>query len=168
MSATHIVHDDATLHIGLHKNVQINVWRDAPTLSQVRLFAHHAEAMSRSHPGGSALVNLVVAGSPRFSDGVRDEVTRMMKSPTLFRLGAAHVITLGGMNGVAVRAFLSTVTLVARPTTPSKVFGDSASAATWLSPRLELGRERWLPGELREAIDGATRAQAPTQTRPAS
>lgn len=45
----------------------------------------------------------------------------------------AHVILAEGFKGTAYRVISSTIVLLARPTMPTKVFGDTRSVAGWLA-----------------------------------
>jgi hypothetical protein len=142
MSALETVHSDAVLRIFGSRNIQVNVWLDAPQAEQVRIFSRVGASHARRHPGGAALVNLIVSGTPSFSEEVRDGIVKLMKVPDMFRLGA-HLVLLDGLKGSAVRAFISTAMLVGRPPIPNKVFGDPESAANWLLPQLAQGAEAW-------------------------
>jgi hypothetical protein len=156
MSALEPVHNDATFRIYSARNIQVNLWADAPTVDQMRAFGRIGAAHSRRHPQGAALLNLITSGTPSFSEAVRDETVRVMKVSDMFRLGAAHLVLLEGFKGTAVRAFLSTVMLLGRPPIPNKVFGDAESAAAWMIPLLAPGAEAWSPVEIVSLVKQAT------------
>jgi hypothetical protein len=147
MTEPAIVHTDATFTIFTSRNVHVNVWCNAPTVEQIRIFSRAGTAMARKNPRGAGLVNVMLRGTPSFSEEVRDETVKLMKQEA-FRLGTAHVVLLGGLTGSAVRAFMSTVMLLARPAVPNKVFGDAETAAAWLAPLLSQGAEAWSPAEI--------------------
>jgi hypothetical protein len=68
---------------------------------------------------------------------MREEMIKLLKDPKLQgAVGNAHVVNAAGLAGTAVRTFLSTVLLVARPTAPHKVFANLAEGAAWLAPLL--------------------------------
>lgn len=148
-----VVHHDAALRITVSKNLQINVWTDAPTLAHLRLHAAQAQVMHRAHPDGTGLVNIMVRGTPKFTDGVRDEAVRLRKMPSHYTLGTAHVVLVTGLAGAAVRAFMGTVILMARSPTPSKVFGDIDSAVRWFTPILARGRSAWTAADLADTLN---------------
>ena len=148
MAELETVHTDSTLRIVISRNVQANVWSNAPTVEQMRLFGRVGVAQMRPHPRGTGLLNLIVGGTPSFSEAVRAETVKLVKQPGIFSLGAAHLVLVGGFTGTAVRAFLSTVLLLGRPPCPNKVFGDPETAAAWLAPLLAQGAERWSQAEL--------------------
>lgn len=143
MAELETVHQDATLRIVTSRNVQVNVWTSAPTLEQMRVFGRTGAALARQHPRGTGLLNVILPGTPSFSEPVRAEVVRMMKQPALYALGAAHLILVGGFTGTAVRAFMSTAILISHPSRPNKVFGAPEDTAAWLAPLLSRGAEPW-------------------------
>jgi hypothetical protein len=148
MAELETVHSDSTLRIVTARNVQVNVWSNAPTLDQMRVFGRVGAAHARQHPRGTGLVNLVVRGTPSFSEPVRAAAVNLLKQEGLFSLGGAHIILLDGLAGTAVRAFLNTAILLGRPSRPNKVFGESATAVAWLAPLLVRGAEPWSPAKL--------------------
>jgi hypothetical protein len=143
-----IVYSDATCRVGTSRNLFVYAWYDAPTLSQLQECGRLSRAMHRRHPQGTALLDLMVAGTPRFSEEIRAETTRLTAEPTTATLGVADVILLGGLAGVAVRTFINTVNLLGRTTRPHKVFSEVAPAAAWLGPKLSAGPERWTSADV--------------------
>lgn len=148
MTRLQIVHQDATFRIGVARNLMINAWADAPSLEQLRAFGRSARALSREHAGRTALLNVVLGGTPRFPEAVRDEAVKLTRDSGLGRLGVAHLILVGGLAGAATRAFLSTVVLLGRPRVPNKVFGDSRASAEWLAGVLTTGGAAWTADEI--------------------
>ena len=156
MPALEAVHADATFRVFTSRNIQVNIWADAPNVSQMRVFGRLGAAHARRHPQGIGLINLITNGTPSFSEEVRDATVKLMKEPDMFRLGAAHLVLLDGFKGTAVRAFLSTVMLIGRPPMPNKVFGDAESAASWMLPQLARGAEAWSRLEIVQLIQEAS------------
>jgi len=175
MAENQKIYQDRNFRLVTYRNVMIAVWSDAPTIQQVRIlhreadqfakhnasFANHgaadrAGAPSASSPG-QAFVNIVAGGVPVFSEQVRDELVKLIKGTTNFTLGSAHILLVSGMAGSAVRAFMSTVMLLARPQAPNRVFGAVAEAVTWLHGRLGGTQALWTGNELRDAIEAAKR-----------
>lgn len=155
MEAHETVHADATLRIVVARNLQVNVWTSAPDIEQMRVFGRTGIALARRHPRGVALVNVMSSGKAIFSEEVRDETVKMMKTVDSYRLGSAHIVLAGGFTGTAVRAFMSTVMLLGRPPSPNKVFGDIESAAAWLVPQLAQGAETWSRADLVQLVNQA-------------
>ena len=148
MARTEIVHDDACLRLGVCRNLVVNAWLESPT-------GIHAKAMGKAILDTATrsrmnfgVLNAIVAGTPRFTDDFRDEIVKVLRDPRVQGSGSAHIVTLGGFGGVAVRAFLSTVLLLGRSASPNKVFSDPRAAAVWLAPLLSTGGERWTSEEI--------------------
>lgn len=158
MPANRTVHEDAVLHVATRRNVTVAVWKGTPGVQHIHAF-HRASEQLATSGGERLLVSVVLRGVPKFSDGVRDELVRVMKNHQLFPLGTAHVVLLPGLAGAAVRAFLSTVRLLARRTTPAGVFGTAEEAVGWASERLRASSERWTVNELREVVEEATQGR---------
>ncbi len=182
MAENQRIYQDRTFRLAAHRNVLIAVWSDAPTLAQARILhreadqftkrnaavthgaAGRASAPSAPNPAvnsgaagpGQAFVNMVTGGVPVFSEPVREELVKVIKS-TNITLGAAHILLVSGMAGSAVRAFLSTVLLVARPKAPNRVFAEVPDAVSWLLVRLGGTQAQWTGNELRDAIEAARR-----------
>lgn len=156
MTELRVLHRDPTLTIAVADNLQISVWRDAPTLAQMRAFSRAAHDVRRVHSRGAALFNAVLSGTPRFTDEVREEARRLTMEGE-FTLGVAHVILVGGLGGVAARAFLATVVLLGRPREATRVFGEVPAAASWLAAQLALAAEgpRWTGKMIADAYDRA-------------
>lgn len=160
MAELETVHTDATLRIVTARNVQVNVWSNAPTLEQMRVFGRVGAALARQHARGSALINVIVGGTPSFSEPVRDETVKLMKQAELYNLGSAHIILVSGFTGTAVRAFMSTAILLGRPHRPNKVFGEPEAAAAWLAPLLAPGAEPWSQAKIAALVAQAMQGSA--------
>jgi hypothetical protein len=156
MADLEIVHTDATLRVVTSRNVQVNVWSNAPTVEQMRVFGRTGAVLARRNPRGIGLLNVMLRGTPSFSEQVRDETVKLTKQG-YFRLGAAHLILVGGLTGTAVRAFMSTVLLLARSPAPNKVFGEPETAAAWLAPLLAQGAEPWSSAQLVALVQEQTK-----------
>lgn len=94
------------------------------------------------------MLDLILSGTPNFTNEVREEATKLNRDPTLFRLGIADAVLVSGLVGVAVRAFLSTIALMARSSVPSRVWTSLADAERWLLPKLTKGGESWVRGDM--------------------
>ncbi|MEO5729875.1 MAG: hypothetical protein ABI134_03690 [Byssovorax sp.] len=162
MAELETVHTDSTLRIVNSRNVQVNVWSNAPTVEQMRAHGRAGTAHARRHPRGTGLLNIVVGGTPSFSEPVRVETVKIMKQAELFSLGSAQIILAGGLTGTAVRAFMSTVILLGRPLRPTKVFSDSETAVAWIAPLLTRGAEPWSRAELAALVAQLVKAERRT------
>ncbi len=157
MARIEIHHEEDMLRIASFRNVLMPVWRDAPDVHQVRAYARVAQHFGATRPKSTAMLNAIVRGTPRFPEPVRDEVVKVMKMRGVFRLGVAHLITVGGLSGTATRAFMSTAILLGRPKAPSKVFSDPKEACEWLGPRATTPADPVPPDELLAAYQEARR-----------
>ncbi|APR86386.1 Hypothetical protein A7982_11735 [Minicystis rosea] len=137
------LHTSPQVEISAHRNLLVLAWHDAPTVAVMREVARAGRAVAKKHTAGYGLMNLFLRGTPRFTDEVRDEVVRLDRDAQFAPLGAARVILLPGLAGVAVRVFLNTVTLIARPARQVQAFSELAEAAAWLAPKLNAGGQTW-------------------------
>jgi hypothetical protein len=154
MPRTDIVHDDEVLRMGVSRNLVVCAWANAPEVEHIRSLSRAAQGTIGRYKEHRAFLNLVVTGTPRFSDAVRDELVKFIRDTRLQGQGMAHVVSIPGIAGATVRAFLSTVMLLARPVATHKVFSELAPAAAWLVPKLTTGGEAWTSaGVLAAAAD---------------
>lgn len=146
-----ILYSDDVLRIAQHRNLLILSWAEAPTLTHMANCERAARGANRLNPDGIGLLCLMLSGGiPRFPDDVREEVAKFNRNPALFPLGVANVMLVTGLAGVAVRAFVSTASLLGRPAVPTKTFADLVDAADWLAPLLRTpSAPRWNPGDLK-------------------
>jgi hypothetical protein len=153
------VHADATLRLASAGNVLFAAWTGAPSVEQMRELGRVSRSFSDRHGGEAAFWDVVVSGRPSFDDGVRRE-SQALTSDHLFRLAVAHLVLPDGLTGAAIRAFLSTMILLGRPATPTKVFDDPRACASWFVPRLAAGGTPWTEAELLDVhqrfLDGRT------------
>jgi hypothetical protein len=154
MVESRVRYEDGTCRLTMAGNLLAATWFDAPNVEQMREFRRVSVAMKREHPQGTAMVNLIVDGTPRFHPGVRDEATQLMRE-NIHKLGSAHVVIVDGLRGSATRAFMTTVILVGRPRAPTKVFGRVDEAVAQLNSWLAPGAVRWSAPELRSFCEGA-------------
>ena len=154
------IHQEATFRLCVSENLLVAVWTEAPELEQMRAFGRALRALLSKHGRRTGSINLILSGTPRFTDTVRAEAVRLMKDPRLQSSCTAHIVLVGGLAGAAARAFLSTVVLLGRPATPSKVFGETRTAAIWLAPLLSQAGGAWSIDQLVEllaSIEGEAR-----------
>jgi hypothetical protein len=148
MATTETLYTDADVQISAHRNLLIVAFSDAPAAEHLRECGRIARVLTRKYPGGIGLLDLVLSGTPRFSNEMRDEAVKLSRDPALFRQGVADVVLIPGLIGVATRSFLSTVSLLSRSPNPRSAFGTLEAADAWLVPRLSDAGERWTKGDL--------------------
>jgi hypothetical protein len=146
-----IVHHDPTLRAGISRNLFICIWTGTPEVAHVRVMRRSFQTLVTRYRERFGFLDVVVSGTPRFTDEVRNEVVRLIRDPNLQGRGSAHVILLPGLGGTTTRAFLSTVLLLGRSSTPAKVFGELSGGAAWLAPIVTDGGEVWSAEEVLSA-----------------
>lgn len=154
MGGNEILHEDQTLRVATRKNLGISVWTGAPEVGQIRAMYRITERLTKAWPDGAALLSVIVRGTPSFSEQMRGELVKSLKTNRPL-VGSAHLILAQGFAGTATRAFMSTVILLARPPTPNRVFGAEDEALAWLQDQLRSTKAQWAPGELRTALQAA-------------
>jgi hypothetical protein len=166
MPLAEILHEDASLRLGLSRNLLTIAWLGSPESPQLQALGRAMASLTAKHRQDAGMLNIVVSGAPRFTDAVRNEVVRLLREPRLQLRGGAHVVLTPGLAGVATRAFLSTATLLARAETPHRVFGELRPAAAWLAPLLSAGGTAWSVEEILAAQAEATKVEAPAAAKP--
>jgi hypothetical protein len=164
MAQTDIVHDDAALRIGVTRNFVAFAWLAAPDAAHVKSLSRAVQVVASRHSNRFAAMSIVVSGTPLFSDEMRAEMVKFLKDPKLQGLGNAHVVDVAGLAGTAVRTFLSTVLLVARPGAPHKVFAKLPEGASWLAPLLSKDSkdgQSWSPADILAAAAAVTAPRPP-------
>src|SRR5258706_14114320 len=147
-----VVHEEPILRVVTCGNLFIAAWSDAPTAAQMKTVFRHAQALKQRHPLGTAMANLIVRGTPRFSSDVREEAAATTRA-ALHNLGAADLVLVGGLAGAAVRAFLGTAILLGRAKNPTRVFSSADDASRWLAGQLPNGPVAgWTVESVRGAI----------------
>lgn len=109
----------------------VAAWHGPPS----RAAAEHlrgALLVAAAAHGRIALLDLVVAGRPTFSEDARSAIVALMREVACDH-GVAHVILLRGIAGTAVRMFLNGALLLARPASPTKAFDELEAALVWLA-----------------------------------
>lgn len=129
-----ILHDDGTLKLGATKNLIVAVWRETPTVEQLRLIEEKSREQSKH--GAIGYINAILAGSGRFPPEVRAEVTRLARDAAIPRVGTAHLVLLSGWQGPAARAFVRAAIAIARSPYVNRVFRDAGSCSSWMADRL--------------------------------
>ena len=158
-----VAFENAVARFTHDRNVAVAAWFEAPRTSVELLEMEKVgKKLLSQYKEETALFNVIVSGTPSFSEEVRKEVTRITSDDTLFAKASAHVLLVEGFVGSAVRAFVSTALVLSRTKTPNKVFADVDGAATWVKTKLDGGPVVWMPGDL---VGLMRRAIAPAQSR---
>ena len=166
MSAEETLYDDPVLRLVRSRNLLLAAWSNAPAVGHAHALGRGLALLAREYLADFGVLNVVVGGTPRFADDFRAALNKIVADPKLQGHGAAHVILLEGLAGVATRAFLSTVFLVGRSVAPNKVFADLPRASAWLAPLMARGREPWSPDDVTRAARAFLEAAPLTTRRP--
>ncbi len=147
-----VLFENETARIAALDNVLVVRWADAPrTTFELKEFEKAGKRLAGEYDKRAVFANVIVSGTPSFSQEVRDEVARLTSSP-MFHLGTAQIILVEGLAGVAVRAFLNTAFLLSRAKAPNKVFGDLGYGIEWMHARLREGPVSWVRDELADFV----------------
>lgn len=109
----------------------VAAWHGPPSRAAAEHLRGALLVASATH-GAIALLDLVVAGRPTFSEDARSAIVSLMREVACDH-GVAHVVLLRGIAGTAVRMFLNGALLLARPTSPSRAFDELEPALVWLA-----------------------------------
>lgn len=132
-----LIYQDPVVRISATGPLLVAVWREVPGMPQMRaLIAANDSHRALLAGGKQAFINIVLSGTPRFSEEVRAETAHLIRRASSWRCATAHVIQTPGLKGVAIRTFMNTAVMVARPTVPTRVFADIGAAARWLPAHL--------------------------------
>jgi hypothetical protein len=163
MAKIEIVHDDASLRLGVSRNLLVPVWLGSPEVVHMRILGRALHGIVGRYGASFAWFDVIVSGKPVFSDAVRDELVKILKDPRHQALATAHVVMIPGLTGAAVRAFLSTVSLLGRVRWPDKTFSEPRVASQWIAPILnQNGREAWSSDQVLAAQAEVTQRLAST------
>ncbi|MEM6996822.1 MAG: hypothetical protein AAF721_40340 [Myxococcota bacterium] len=130
-----IVADRGRLVMATYGQVFVAGWSDAPT-PQTLWDLRAAGQAEEEQRGPMALLNIAFSGRPSFSDDVRRAAQRLTSDASLFQVSRAHVVLIPGLPGTAVRAFINTFILLARPPKPTKMHGTILGAVQWNAKHL--------------------------------
>jgi len=123
--------------VGLWKNVIIGMWRKTPRVKGVKECSELAERAHKKFPKGT-VVFLIIAErpTPPPSSDARQIFAKMMTSYNGVTRCTAVVAEGGSLSVSVVRGVLTSLLILARHDTPTKMFGKVGEAATWLRQEL--------------------------------
>ena len=124
-------HDDVLVLL-VREHVLALAWYNAPRAGHLLEVLRQMHVVHRATRMSPCLYNIVIRGTPRFPDQVREESVRLVRETTQYDSVTAHVIEVDGLPGTATRMFLSTMVLLARHTPKVRIFADHREAARWI------------------------------------
>ncbi len=151
MASVTVVERGAVVRMGYSRNLLVAEWFGMMDIAHVRAMHREMKGIAGRYPRQLGMFNVIAAGKPNFPEDVRGALTQLLADKDLHGCGAAHVILLDGMAGVAVRAFISTVVLLGRPPTPQRIFAGPSAAAAWFAPQLSAGGQAWTAEDILQA-----------------
>jgi hypothetical protein len=156
MGAAETYYRDSIVHMVSGPRLIVAAWRDAPTLTQTdALWRINADVREWTGDDDVAFCNVAISGTPIFDAAVREQIQAMNREYGARGLAQANLVLLEGFAGTAVRAFLSTVNLVARTKVPVKIFGERRETERWLLEMLVTVEPAYDPAALTETFDRA-------------
>ena len=153
-----VIHDDEVLVMGTARNVLFGGWKEAPTVTTLRIMEVAGRKYERKQ-GSLALFNVAYDGTPSFSEEVRRETARLTGDPALFpavaRPRRAHPRVQGGSGAgrSSTRSSCSGARL-----TPTGMLGSAEAAIEWLVPALEPTDAGWTAASLKAEADALEQA----------
>jgi hypothetical protein len=158
-------HDDVLVTIA-QRNVLALAWYDAPRGGHLLEVLRTVQDVHRTTGVTPHLLNVVVRGTPRFPEQVREEGGRLVRETAPIGGITAHIIEVEGLAGTATRVFLSTMLLLGRGKgTSMRVFAEHREACAWLAQTISRpGRPQWTGAEL-EALYRELKAIPPKSPR---
>lgn len=139
----HVVLEQEGALIAIDRGLVVTRWTSPPTARSLEALAN-AHAQSRQQV---AILDAVVdlRGRPAVDHAVRAQLMRLIRAHDARTVGVAHVVTVGGIVGSAVRSFFGAIELVSGARTPTGTFDDVRDAAPWLAGQLQDG---WSSAEI--------------------
>ncbi|HXU74467.1 MAG TPA: hypothetical protein VN947_34470 [Polyangia bacterium] len=153
-----VVIDRGENHLfGTWHNVFVTMWRGRATLETMKRVSAVQGQLDKRFGGGYCALAVLSMSSLRMDAEMRDEAKRLTDNPGPSLRAIAQVILGTGLGAATTRMVASGLMLVRRSKTPSKLFDDVASAASWLLPhiRAAAGEGPATPAELVAAIERA-------------
>ncbi len=154
------MHRDAVLIAVERRNALALAWYDAPQPGHLLTVLRLMQETQQRSRALTCLLQVLVRGTPHFAEQVREEGAKMVRGAGKCTAASAHIIEVGGLAGVASRAFISTLLLVGRSRVPAKVFKDVPEATPWYLAQLATTGTAWSVADI-DALHLALKSQAP-------
>jgi len=132
------------------KQFYIDIWRVHTSLVALRILERSFNEFRRAFPEGVGLITIVEAGAPLPPPEARQALGQLLADNASFIRYSAVVYEGNGFRASAVRGVVSSLTLLARPPYPHRVFATATEACTWF--QRSFGAEQVNGKELEIAI----------------
>jgi len=134
--------------IATQDNALAAVWLGSPGVELLKQVQRIGIALAGKYPQGILFVNVMLRGKARFSAEARAEAAQQTTENAIRATACSHIIAATGLVAATVRAFMSTVLMLSRPTRPTKVFTNIQEAAPWLVGLAPPGEPGWSKDKL--------------------
>jgi hypothetical protein len=138
--------------VGVWNNVLVSVWRDPPTIDDLRFAEKVERELEQRYPDGFVTMIILPTSTGPFPTELREEARRISASHSKRLRAIAEVIESRGFAGAAVRSVAAGMALLTPGDIPIKVFSGVEPAAAWLATFLGKEVRPTAPRLLAEAI----------------
>ncbi len=96
-----------------------------------------ASVWHKKNPGKVVEMAIIFPSDARMSGKERERMALVVKRWETVRTASATVVLAAGLQGSMHRSVLTGLQMIAPPPHPTRVFGATADAVTWLAPYIE-------------------------------
>lgn len=147
---------DPRYAIGEHGPVHLMVFRGECRIADLQRAEGFHVAQRERVGKRTSVIALVEPGTPTPDASYRDASAKMLAASGPKLASSAIVVAQQGFAGSVYRSIMTTIYMLSRQPVPSKVFGDSPSAAAWTA---ELQADPELdPSALADALETLRKA----------
>lgn len=133
----------------------IAVWRNVTTADAVHAMRDTIQALGKRHPGGVTLLQLVEAHAVMPDSAARAALTDMLNTSRNVVKYSAVVYEGEGFKAAAVRGIVTSLTMLAKPPFPHRIFSTVDTAAVWQTSEMRLNMSLDVSQELyRTTVNG--------------
>lgn len=159
-------YDDAH-GVGTWRNLLVAVWRTETRAPAVERVSRVLGALAATH-GDVALLQVVEAGATAPDGEARRGISAMLKEHASVLRCSAVVYEGDGFRAATLRAVVTGISLLSKPSYPHVVFGSTITAINWTARHFSHDGPIWAEqarnavGELRSSIERPTGSQGPS------
>jgi len=137
------------------KQFYIDIWRVNTTLAGLRILKSSFDEFRQSFPEGVGLITIVEPGARLPATDARQGLGQLLADAAGSIRFSAVVFEGGGFRASAVRGVVASLTLLARPPFPHRVFATATEACAWF--QRGFGSDQVSAKELETAISDLRR-----------
>lgn len=160
-SAVEVLLTSPDLLLGRWGNLSVTLWRDKPTSAGATSLERHYRSMITRYPSGFVSLIVIGAGTPAPDESIRKLITSTMDGAGDHLLSVGVVLEAQGFAAAALRAALTSMSMLTRSRFPRRFVSSVGEALEWLSAsvRDDEGRPAQRM-ELARAVDELRRVAA--------